>query len=202
MKINELIKEVHENAVAHGWWETERPFEEIAALIHAEWSEALEEARAGRPYVWYECSLADRMICDWEKTDCHYRGGKRCTGLHRKPKPEGFAVELIDGVIRILDYFGKAGIKYNDDDELRSLLEYCTLDIDSHTSEVWIVNHLHIVTAYAYVTEDLEERACRLTGVVAAVLLWLESYGIDFENVLTEKHSYNKSREYKHGKLF
>ena len=49
MIINEFVQEVHQNAVAHGWWETERDPAEIIALIHSEWSEALENtAQAGR----------------------------------------------------------------------------------------------------------------------------------------------------------
>ena len=80
MKSNEVIKAIHENAVAHGWWEEERGFGEIAALIHSELSEALEEYRNAKPFIY--------------KTD---------------GKPEGIAVELADTVIRILDYFGKIG---------------------------------------------------------------------------------------------
>ena len=32
VNMNELAKEIHENAVAHGWWEEERSFGEIVAL--------------------------------------------------------------------------------------------------------------------------------------------------------------------------
>lgn len=42
MNINELAKEVHENAVAHGWWEKPPTLPEALCLIHAELSEALE----------------------------------------------------------------------------------------------------------------------------------------------------------------
>lgn len=37
--VNEVAKEIHENAVAHGWWDEERGFPEVLALIHSEVSE-------------------------------------------------------------------------------------------------------------------------------------------------------------------
>lgn len=44
MTVNEFAKEVHENAVAHGWWETARSFPEVAALM------AKHEYNKGREY--------------------------------------------------------------------------------------------------------------------------------------------------------
>lgn len=77
--LNELAKDIHKNAVAHGWWEEERSFGEIIALIHSEVSEALEE----------------------------YRNGNKMHYKDKKGKPEGVAVELVDVIIRVLDFLGK-----------------------------------------------------------------------------------------------
>ena len=106
MTLNELAKEIHANAVAHGWWDDPRTFGEVVALCHSELSEALEADRAGEPVVY---------------TD-------------DKGKPEGTAVEMIDCMIRILDWCGYAGI--------------------------------------------------------------------DVDTVIADKHEYNKSRPYKHGKKY
>lgn len=106
MDLNEFAKDVHQNAVKHGWWEEERTFPEIIALCHSELSEALEEYRNHRKALWFKCPKG-AMDCDafFEETDgedlfCH---GCDLSGR----KPEGMAVELIDCVIRILDWFGK-----------------------------------------------------------------------------------------------
>lgn len=80
--LNELTKEIHDNAVSHGWWDEPRNLLEIAALCHSELSEAVEEYRAGRPMVW----------------------------ANEDGKPEGIATEMADCLIRILDWFGHEGL--------------------------------------------------------------------------------------------
>ena len=107
MNLNTLMRDIHLNSQNHGWWDDGRNDDQILCLIHSEWSEALEEERAGRPLFWLACEngLEDSVIC--MPTLCHSCHGDeflRCE--YRGKKPEGFAVELIDGCIRILDYFG------------------------------------------------------------------------------------------------
>jgi len=80
--IAKWCKEIHQVAVEHGWWSTDRQFPEIAALIHSEVSEAFEEYR---------------------KTINHPR-------YNPEGKPVGMDFELADIVIRVMDYCEHFGI--------------------------------------------------------------------------------------------
>lgn len=123
VNMNELAKEIHENAVAHGWWEEERSFGEIVALCHSELSEALEEYRAGRPNEWHGCTEGDLGLrCEpTDECDC-LMFGEESDCKYRDHKPEGIAVEMADCLIRILDWFGKEGLDV--DRIIREKMEY------------------------------------------------------------------------------
>lgn len=168
MDWGQLAERIHQNAVKHGWWEEDRPGYEILALIHSEWSEALEEYRHGRDMVWYG------------------EGGK----------PEGIAVELVDGVIRVLDWMGKEHVAF---EELN-----CGWMPNVDTAEVpEVVSELHYLTAMAM---DSEGNGCEmirfyLCAIVQTVQEWVEKHGVDFADVLEIKMAYNEKRPYRHGGL-
>ena len=104
--LNELSKRIHDNAVAHGFWDEPRNLLEIAALCHSELSEAVEEYRAGRPLVYHKCKGPEYECADMEDVTSNCYEDK-CPSFG---KPEGIAVEMADCLIRILDWFGHEGL--------------------------------------------------------------------------------------------
>ena len=175
----ELIKEIHENAVAHGWWEGERDIAEIYALIHSELSEALEEYRSGKEMIYYVDG-----------------------------KPEGIAVELMDGVIRILDLYGQNGITFTRStvQQIARATKQANPLLNKQTPLVEIIAAAHSLTAKA---GDLMLRGITpkvalgaLEACAGLVMWWVDAHGENPEKILEEKHQYNLTRPYKHGKKF
>jgi NTP pyrophosphatase (non-canonical NTP hydrolase) len=122
--IKDLQKDIHQNAVDHGFYEGKKNIPELIALCHSELSEALEEYRSKRMKTYSSCVHIPGECEDEALSKC-----PECEKL----KPEGFGIELADCVIRILD-----------------LAEYL---------------------------------------------------GYDMEALILQKHKYNKTRPYKHGKV-
>ena len=218
MSLAEFAKEVHENAKEHGWWDEERSDAGVRALIHSEWSEALEEARAGRPLVWHGCKSIYTDICELCTTCINKADGKRVgdCGLYMN-KPEGIAIELIDGCIRIMDWCGKLGMmKTNEEPDEQGMLERLSCEacgiLTNETMGVvdplgmtmemvdvaTLVDVLHACIAKHRTAEHHLDLLCAY-GLACA---WVRAQGLDPVKLMQEKHEYNKTRPYKHGKRF
>lgn len=76
MDINETAREIYKTAEEKGWHEKSNPIPEVLMKMVCELSEAMEEYRDNTPELYT-----------------------------KDGKPEGIAVEMVDCVIRIMDFF-------------------------------------------------------------------------------------------------
>ena len=205
MYLNEFAKEVHQNAIAHGWWGEEYTDAVVIALIHAEISEAFEEWRANRPMVWHQCLVEDGL-CVCEMEDCAHLIAKNDCAMNRQgDKPEGIAVELIDVVLRILDAAAAWGVPLDDydfnssevfmnqlyDERVRRLtIPELVCELHSHVTDI---RHRH----KPYI--DQESLSTAMNIPLDLIFAWCRANSIDPEMLLLEKHEYNKTRPYRHG---
>ena len=189
--VNDWIDMIHGNAVAHGWWDSDRSLSETLMLICSEWSEALEEARKGKPNHYFNVS---ERVCDdcWHEDEHPICTADRC---EKQLKPEGIAVELIDGIIRIFDLFGKMNVRAEPNMTISDMAE--------EIPDMSLCGIIHAVTQLTAsceaFTASTVESLLRCVSIVGG---WCNQQGLNMEQLISEKHSYNLTRPYKHGKMF
>lgn len=202
--LQEFAWDVHKNAVEHGWWEGERKSSTIRALIVSEFSEALEEARAGRPMVWHRCNdpAEGLEICE-RNAECPCKVDMfdwECPA--NDAKPEGIAVELIDGCIRILDYLEHESMMVHQ--ELREWTDKASFravyELNMSVQEMDLDQLIDLCEYCASMAR--REALVWLSTAFGLVWLWLEHQGQHPEVIIRQKHRYNRTRPYKHGKVF
>jgi NTP pyrophosphatase (non-canonical NTP hydrolase) len=90
--INELAKQVHENAKAHGFFDKEKNIGEMLCLIHSEVSEALEADRKGYYRSDANMNVVNGWVLDSDFIENYRSLIKGC-----------FEEEMADIVIRVMD---------------------------------------------------------------------------------------------------
>ena len=100
--LNDLAWDLHQEAKQNGWYDTPRSALEIHMLIVSEIAEATEEVRKGRPLA-YKAAAAHEVNGESIPTSLIIPIDPAWAeqGID---KPEGEMVELVDALIRILDY--------------------------------------------------------------------------------------------------
>ncbi len=200
MDLKALQKEAHPIAKDHGWWDEERSFGDLIALVHSELSEALEAYREwglksvisatapnDRTYRYFDINLSQAKVPDDWTT-----------------KPDGVASELADVVIRVADMAEWYGVE-NLQEWLDSLRES---DLSGITTFGEWITCCHLLASKAM--EQLHEDANdpehgikmafgRLGSLVILIQRMAAHYGIDLDAAIEAKMEYNRTRSYRHG---
>lgn len=186
MNYNDWAKQIHENAVKHGWYDKPISQYEYAALFHSEINEAFEEYRKGAPDVYWNCGVTGEICAPASECDCAYYGAEwECT--HRNQEPHGIAIELIDLAIRLLDY---AYAKEYNVDAARLVI------VDPMECFAAMINDFHEAV---YILTNSACGPSLVCAFIDAISRYCTSKGLDFETLLRLKHEYNKTRPYRHG---
>lgn len=193
--INALARDIHKNAVEHGWWEEKRSLPEVIALIHSELSEALEEYRSGKPNLWFACIPTDifngcrnMAHCESEKSNLGCVKSEFCR--YKDEKPEGIVVELADAIIRILDYCAWRKI------DIEEALNLRKAGNDTYTLPE-LIAECHYLIAQAHKCE--EPRSLYFAECISLIKFWCDENAANIDEVIMIKHEYNKTRPYRHG---
>ena len=181
MILNTLQREIHENAVAHGWWDEPRTFGDVIALCHSELTEALWAFWKNEPMVWYG----------------------------EDGKPEGVAVEMADCIIRILDwaghedgyideivtermfYLGRGSGWWYEPRTFAEVVALCHAELTG-ALEAYRRGHTD------WGTEPFSV-AMGMADCIARILAWANANDLDMGAIIRDKHEYNKTRPYRHG---
>lgn len=98
-------------------------------------------------------------------------------------------MELIDGVLRVLDYCAAKCIQVED------------CNWESTMGFFNLVAHLHDITSMLiHIPRMVSPK--KQTYIASAVFAFVRSYGFDPYELMQEKHAYNLTRPHKHGKRY
>ena len=186
MNLADLQKEAHAIAKEHGWWDEERTFGELIALVHSELSEALEAYR--EKHIW----------TDWRQLQTYPNG-----------QPRGVASELADVVIRVADMCEHYGIdatlyiNWLTAYELKQLERFSFGEwialLHSLLSEALFASHKWPIFQHKANPVVVNAWIHKTGNFIGCIQHMAARYGIDLDAAIEAKMEYNKSRPYRHG---
>ena len=199
MNLADLQKEAHAIAKAHGWWDEERTFGDLIALVHSELSEALEAYREREleAYTPPDDVIGQPGKLGTTRQPHPFPGVGGYVNVKVSTKPRGVASELADVVIRVADmaeHYDWDLSGWEDADISHTIVDptfgdwICLI----HGSLTWAFVGLCTTLQRSEWIEPLKT-ALRLVNDMAA------HYGIDLDAAIELKMAYNRTRPYRHG---
>ena len=197
MNLAELQKEAHAIAKDHGWWDQERTFGDLIALVHSELSEALEAYREyGDCYAYQKWEIWPDATYDVTEIWCAHETPDQGNYKQKVIGLEGVPYELADVVIRVADMAEWYGYDLSIAEEKKPF-DYFEPSV--LTFGTWITMlHGWVADAFRHEGTEAVVEDC-LATVVAGVQDMAAHYGIDLDAAIEAKLEYNRTRPYRHG---
>ena len=176
MNYSQLAAELHEAAVAKGFWAVDDALVKHCAKMLSELGEVVQADRAG---IMYEVE----------------RDGA---------KPEGVASELADFVMMALDFCVEVEADLNAILGVCTYGEFAYMMRDNIIPLSTPRFVLRLQTAFNKLScpEDMPEFNSALAVICYGTRMWLEHRGYDLEALIREKMAYNAPRPALHGRLY
>ncbi len=173
--LNTLAKTIRFDNASKGFDPTEGGVSRYLLLAISEICEAQNELRDGR-------GITEIYYTDVPQTE--------------KSKPEGFAVEIADAAIRILDIGGKFNIDFETKEDGEHEFSY------GETADDWLLGIVEdIAMCHTYEPESVDFQL-NLRRALEAIQLLCEANDIPLMKVIETKLAFNRTRPPKHGRQF
>lgn len=178
--LNEMQEAVFKVNKANGWFDDERAFDDDIALLHSEVSEMFEAYR--------DWGYEDATLKQCPRHEGHPIEAHLC-------KPEGFASECADVLVRLLDTNQRFGMAWAPVAGLDDVVRHREFVLGSPGS--------HIRRLHKLITEidnySPGANTIRLMVVLSYLIAWADDQEIDLEAEFERKLAYNETRGHKHG---
>lgn len=198
--LKQLIKEAHENAVRHGFYDgltIDKPdMPRLLMLIIGEVAEFMEADRKSR---WITTGPLNLQIEEDLRSMLDYTDERDTSDTDFKEyydqNVKGCAEEeLADICIRCFDMLG-----FIRADEV-SINHY--YPIEERAADYSVTSLCYAMCKELTSCITLQEDSHALTAVIKAIVLWCEEKGVNLMLHIKAKMLYNESRPYKHGKKY
>jgi NTP pyrophosphatase (non-canonical NTP hydrolase) len=197
MTIQEAIKEAHECAVAHKFYDTPRSVPALLALINTELSEAIEADRENK----YIKNIYQFKGILWEMPEMKAGSDDiEFKKLYETYLKDTFESELADACIRIFDLAGYLGIElWNPPTHLNEP------DVSGNIMEVMSqIGYLYQVYRQTIIWENYNYEDYRplLSGTLGIIFAITKKLEFNLWAHVEATMRYNRLREVKHGKKY